>query len=244
MKHSLYLLAALIVLYATACENNGTFADVYEDMEVFVLNEDNLVADSNAQATVNVRFGEKLLPDQSVTITTSHGKLYSPPYSPDSAGASSITQTPFSDETSAQLRVETLEPESEVLVSATINGFTVTTTTSFLPALPEDLLLSADKELLSMNDTNINITADFYRAEGQTSNGIRFEPRATIEAIDSMATTELLWNLPDFVITKDNQVTVPLKIIQYVPNSQLRVFLTGEARDGSTLEKSVLLRLQ
>jgi len=236
----LYSISALaFLLVACDQDRDETYAEVFDQMTISISND--LYANNLSTAKVKATFQDNLLKEQEITFTTSEGVLYRMPYDPNSTGEKSLTFAPFSKTAEVLLQANTVNPQEEVYVSLTINGFTKDTSISFLPARPNDMILKASPEILSP-DEDVEITAQLFRDLGNTSDDIEFQ--ITDSLVLDTSGVGLLWNIPPFTFSSDNEITFPIDIIQYSPGSQLRVFVTTEDADGNALRKSVLIRLE
>lgn len=242
MKKLLFLLTIGSVLLT--CEQRS-FAEEYE-AEITIPNSIQLFADSVSSAVVEVDFGLVLTKDQTVTFTTSKGLLLAPPFTPEetSSASNSLTLKPVDDQAEVLLVSHTLTPTNPVFVTVTLDGVSEVVETRFQEALPDDMQLRVDTPILSAGTEEVIIQADLYRETGYASNGIRFVPRADLEVIDSSQTDQLLWSLPDFLLSNNNQVTIPLRILQYAAGSELRVYLNPFDSSVPLAEKSILLRFE
>jgi hypothetical protein len=245
VKKRYIIFLSTIVLILSTCINQTTFADLF-DLRIQIPNADQLLADSTSSAVVEIEFGAVLNKNQEVEVTTSHGLLFAQPYTPEetATASKSLKLNPFDDRAEVLLLTHTLTPTDPVFLSVTVNGLSEAAEISYLEALPEDLQLKTETPIVSASTEDVIIQADLYREKGFSSNGLRFVPRAEIALVDSSQMNELLWVLPEFVLSKNNQVTVPLTILQHASGSELRVFLSPLDGNIQIPEKSILLRFE
>jgi hypothetical protein len=231
-----------LFIFIQSCTRVETFADLFEGMEISVVGAEDLLADSVSSAKVLVTFEKNLVDSQVITLSTSHGVLFQTPFDPNQTGASELNFAPFDDQAEALLVAKTLEPSNEVFVSVTINGFTKYQEIAYGDALPQSMQLSAENQELAVGETP-DIVGSLFRDEGFCSNGIRFEVRDSLEFADT-SQMELITVIPDFVFSKNNQVKVPIEILQHSPESRLRVIVSTTGENGALIEESILLWFQ
>ena len=238
----LFLAASSLVLMT--CEQT-TFADIY-DLKITIPGEAQLFADSVSTAVVELDFGRVLPKDQEVVVTTSKGLLFAPPFTPGetSTATNTITIQPFDDWAEVLLVSHTLTPTDPVHVTVAVNDLPANMETRFQVAKPEDMQLDTETPIVSAGAEEVTIVAELFREQGFASNGIRFVPRAVLEAVDPAQADSLLWSLPEFVFSKNNEVTIPLRILRYVPGSELRVYLAPLDADIAVGEKNTLIRFE
>ena len=234
MKGLPFFYIVVICLLMASCQPEN-FADIFEDIDIKLDKDKNeLYADSISSTIIKVDFKRNLPQKQQVTFETSHGALFMMPYRPEGSGSDSLTFAPFSSQAEVLLKAQTLDTVEQVFVSVTINDVTKYTTLSFTPAEPESMLLPPNQPSLKVNE-NATITADLFGEKGgNVSNGIRFNIRSELEA-DSTIQEELRWNVPEFVFSNNNSVRIPVEILQHVPGSRLRIFVSYQALEKSTL---------
>lgn len=245
VKKLLFLFLSTASVLLMTCQQR-TVADVYKDLQLEIPEEARLFADSVSSAVVEVDFGRTLLKEQEVTITTSKGLLFAPPYTPAETATASNTVTlqPFDDWAEVLLVSHTLTPTDPVHVTVTVNDLSVSLETQFQQSLPEDMQLDTDTPVVNANMDEVTIIAELFRETGFTSNGIRFVPSAVLEMTDPAQTDTLDWRLPDFVSSQSNEVVIPLRVLQHVPGSTLRVSLRPFDSDVTVSEKSTLLHFE
>lgn len=236
----LFVFASLSVF--TGCLQDENYSEIFKDLTIQIESSDELFADSISTARIRANFNQNLIKEQEVEFSTSNGTLFQMPYNPNLSGSMELTFAPFSDEAEVLLKTNTLTPDDEVFITITINGFSRDTIIRFIPAKPEDMIVTALPQRLVAGQ-NALITAHLFRKPGFTSNGIKFRVRHNLEFIGGIQDTTLL-SLPEFVFSKNNQLQFTVDIQKHVPGSNIRVFVSTEGANGNTIEKSILLYLE
>jgi len=236
------IIYSLILFFTLNSCRQENFSTKFESMMIEVINSnDNIYADSNSTAIVKVSFASPLVKDQKITFTTSNGALFKMPYSINDMENDTIILTPFSNEAEALLFANTRTPDDKVFISVSINDFTKDTLISFEPSYPNDMMFEFSSQ--SINDTEeLELIATLYKEKGWSSNNLKFDVRSILEDSDSTQ-LELITSIPEYVFSKNDEVKIPINIVQYSSGSDLRVFASIET-NGILLEKSTLIKFE
>ncbi len=228
----------MLILFACSKDN---IQDVSKCMRVEILDKSKKIyADSISSIKLKIVYGcYELLKDDLVKIKVSNGVFYIHPFDPSSTGFKDLDLYPFAYETELLIKSNTLNPEDSVYVSATLFDVTKYAVISFLPSFPDNIFFKRDKVFASQ-DEDLQLELQMFKEKGYTSNNIKVNIKYEISN-DTSKTEELLVNVPEFVLTKNNGAIIPIDILQFAKNSRMKVTASIKTENETLIEKMALI---
>lgn len=135
----------------------------------------------------------------------------------------------------------TLSSEStgEARITATVRSYTVSTTVDFEPALPDDILLSADRLVID-NTANITVTSQLVR---DSFRGKVSDPLKVHYTVTSLAAQTNTLIFPDFSMSSQGVSTITVSN-PFVLTGDFKVRAETLSASNQPLVKELIFRIQ